>query len=77
MAGTVLATPSPGMQPNADQLLLADVSVAELLADAYKQEFSGSLIFEDDRGSLSAIRCHEQDYPSSHCGLPDSPQYCA
>lgn len=47
------------MQPNADQLLLADVSVAELLADAYKQEFSGSLIFEDDRGSLSAIRCHK------------------
>lgn len=46
------------MQANGDQLLLADVPVAELLADAYKQEFSGSLIFEDDRGALSAIRCH-------------------
>lgn len=47
------------MQPSAEQLLLADVSVAELLAGAYQQAFSGSLIFEDDRGSLSAIRCQD------------------
>lgn len=44
------------MQPTSE-LLLADTSVAQLLADAYKQEFSGSLIFEDERGSLSALRC--------------------
>jgi len=44
--------------PN-DQLFLADTSVAALLADAHKHEFSGSLIFEDDRGSLSAIRCQK------------------
>lgn len=43
------------MLPTGD-LSLADTSVAELLADAYKQEFSGSIIFEDERGSLSAIR---------------------
>jgi len=45
-----------GMLPHGEHLLLADTSVAQLLADAYKQEFSGSLIFEDERGSLSAIR---------------------
>jgi len=43
------------MLPNGD-LSLVETSVAELLADAYKQEFSGSIIFEDERGSLSAIR---------------------
>src|SRR6187455_2043872 len=47
------------MLPTGDQLSLDDSSVAELLADAHKQEFSGTLIFEDTHGSLTAIRCQK------------------
>src|SRR5690606_23468687 len=35
---------------------LADTSIAELLADAYKARRTGSLILESDTGQLSAIR---------------------